>query len=83
MGKGSLILADGRFVLLTETGTLKIAEASTSDYKELASAKVLTGRSWTSPTLSNGTLFLRNREEMVAIDLTQSGDSMTAEGGAQ
>ena len=72
MGKGSLILADGMLIVLTERGTLKLVEARSDAYTELASASVLSGRCWTSPTLSDGRLFLRNREEMVVIDLKEA-----------
>ena len=72
LGKGSLIFADGMLVVLTERGTLKLVEATPEAYTELASADVLSGRCWTSPTLSDGRLFLRNREEIVAIDLKET-----------
>ncbi|MEM1203371.1 MAG: PQQ-binding-like beta-propeller repeat protein [Acidobacteriota bacterium] len=73
LGKGSLVYADGLLVLLTETGTLKLVEAKPDAYSEIASAKVLSGRCWTSPTLWDGKVFLRNREEAVAFDLKASG----------
>ena len=69
MGKGSLIYADGHLLVLTETGRLLLVEASPEAYVEKASVQVLEGRCWTSPTLSGGRLFLRNREEMMALDL--------------
>ncbi|MEM8932587.1 MAG: PQQ-binding-like beta-propeller repeat protein [Acidobacteriota bacterium] len=72
LGKGSLILADGMLIVLTERGTLKLVEARSDAYTELASASVLSGRCWTSPTLSDGRLFLRNREEMVVLDLEEA-----------
>ena len=69
MGKGSLVYADGHLLVLTETGRLLLVEATPEAYIEKAAAQVLEGRCWTAPTLSGGLLFLRNREQMVALDL--------------
>ena len=72
LGKGSLVAADGHLVVLSETGKLLIVEATPEEYREKASAPVLSGRCWTSPTLAHGTLYLRNREEIVALDLANA-----------
>ncbi len=69
MGKGSLIYADGHLLVLTETGRLLLVEATPEAYVEKAAVQVLEGRCWTAPSLSGGRLFLRNREEMLALDL--------------
>ena len=60
LGLGTLILADGKLVALQEDGTLLVAEAQSDAYKPLVKARVLTGRCWTVPALSDGRLFLRN-----------------------
>ncbi|MCW8132509.1 MAG: PQQ-binding-like beta-propeller repeat protein [Planctomycetota bacterium] len=59
-GLGALMLADGKLIVLTESGTLEIAPASPAAYEPAASAKVLDGRCWTPPVLANGRLFVRN-----------------------
>jgi outer membrane protein assembly factor BamB len=69
LGKGSLIYADGHLIVLTESGKLKLVEATPEEYRERAEHRVLSGRCWTSPTLASGRLFLRNRDEMVCLDL--------------
>ncbi len=69
MGKGSLIYADGHLLVLTETGRLLLVEATPEAYVEKAAVQVLEGRCWTAPALSGGRLFLRNREQMLALDL--------------
>ena len=69
MGKGSLIYADGHLLVLTETGRLLLVPATPDSYLEKAAVQVLQGRCWTAPALSGGRLFLRNRDEMVALDL--------------
>lgn len=78
LGKGSLIAADGLLIVLTENGAIKLVEATPSGYYELASHPVLTGRSWTEPTLADGRLYLRNREEIVALDLRARGGAAPA-----
>ena len=71
LGKGSLIVADGKLIVLSERGKLVLMEADAQEATELASHQALTGRCWTQPTLSNGVLYLRNGTEMVAYDLSK------------
>ena len=68
-GRGSLISADNKLIVLGESGNLALIEASPSEYRELARAQILNGRSWTSPALAGGRLFLRNAEEVLSVDL--------------
>jgi outer membrane protein assembly factor BamB len=68
--KGSAILAGGKLLLLSETGKLVVAEPTAEAYQPLAEAKVLTGRCWTTPVLSNGRLYVRNAAgEVVCLNL--------------
>jgi outer membrane protein assembly factor BamB len=70
LGTGSLILADGKLIVLGEQGKLVIVPASPDGYKELASAEILKGKCWTSPVLANGLLYARNAAgDLVCIDL--------------
>lgn len=69
-GKGSLLLADGHLLVLSERGLLVLVEATPSEYKEKASAEVLKGKCWTMPTLAGGKLYLRNQKELVCLDVT-------------
>ena len=68
-GKGSLILADGQLIVLSERGQLLLVEAKPDSYVESATAQVLQGKCWTQPTLANGKLYLRNQKEIICIDL--------------
>jgi len=69
-GKGSLILADGKLIVLSEKGELGIVDAKPDSYNELAKAKVLGGLCWTIPVLSNGKIFARNHEgDLVCLDV--------------
>ena len=70
MGTGSLMLADGKLIILGEKGKLVIAEASPEGFKELASAQVLTGKCWTVPVLANGRIYARNAAgQLVCVDV--------------
>lgn len=69
LGKGSLIAADGLLIVLSDRGTLVLAEPSPAGYKELARFDATQGKAWTSPTLADGRLYLRDEDEIVALDL--------------
>jgi outer membrane protein assembly factor BamB len=71
---GSFILADGMFLILEgKTGMLRLLEASTTEYKELASAQVLGGHDvWGPLALSDGKLVIRDLTRMVCLDLKRS-----------
>ncbi len=68
---GSFMLADGMFLILEgKTGMLRLLEANTTGYKELANAPVLNGHDvWGPLALSNGKLVIRDLEKMVCLDL--------------
>jgi outer membrane protein assembly factor BamB len=69
LGHGSVILADGLLLVLSESGRLALVEATPEDYRERAGFQALSGRCWTGPSLADGKLFLRNGEAMEAFDL--------------
>ena len=68
---GSMLLADGMFFVLEgSTGVLRLIDANTTGYKELASAQVLSGPDvWGPMALSEGTLVIRDLTRMVALDV--------------
>lgn len=69
LGKGSLILADGRLVVLSDRGKLLLLKASPEGYEEQGTIQALEGRSWTAPTVAGGRLYVRNHTEMVSYDI--------------
>lgn len=69
-GHGSLILADGHLIVLSERGKLVLVEATPAGYREKGSNQILSGKCWTAPTLADGRLYLRNEETMLALDWT-------------
>ncbi len=72
---GSFILADGMFFILEgRTGMLRLVEASTTGYRELASAQVLGGHDvWAPLALSDGKLVIRDLERMVCLEVGTGG----------
>ena len=69
---GSLLIADGKiFSLSSESGTLRLVQATPEGYKELASAAVTTGRNiWAPMAISDGKLLLRNRRTLICLDVS-------------
>ncbi len=67
--RGSLLYADGDLYVLSQRGLLARVAATPEGYREEARAQILSGKTWTMPTLADGRLFLRSHEEMVALDL--------------
>jgi len=72
LGKGSLMIADGKLIILGERGKLVIAQASPDGFKELSSAQILKGKCWTVPVLANGKIYARNNPDgqLVCIDVS-------------
>ncbi len=69
---GTLVIADGHIVLLTEDGELQIAPASPGGYEPVTTARVMRGRCWTVPTLYDGKLYVRNLKAAACYDLRGS-----------
>ena len=65
------VVADGLIVDLDgKKGNLHLIEPSPKGYKELAQAKVLSGKlMWAPMAISQGKLLVRNQEEMKCLDL--------------
>ncbi len=68
-GKGSLILSEEHFIVLSDRGRLALIEATSESYNEISRFQAIKGKSWTSPTLVDGKLYLRNRTEMACFDI--------------
>jgi outer membrane protein assembly factor BamB len=80
LGTGSLILADGKLIVLGEKGELAIVEASPDGYKELAIAQVLPRKKcWTAPVLANGRIYARNADgDLVCVDVQAKAAAVPA-----
>ncbi|MSU59512.1 MAG: alcohol dehydrogenase [Pedosphaera sp.] len=70
-GKGSLMLADGKLIVLSEKGELLVAAPSPDGFKPLVRAQVLGGKCWTVPVLANGKIYCRNAAgDVVCVDVS-------------
>lgn len=79
MGTGSLMIADGKLIILGEKGRLVIAEASPDGFKEISSAQILKGKCWTVPVLANGRIYARNADgDLVCIDAAAKAKTASA-----
>jgi outer membrane protein assembly factor BamB len=72
-GPGNVILADGHLIALSDAGQLVLVEATPKAYTEVARAKVLEGKCWSTPVLSGGRVYVRSTKEGVCLDLNRSG----------
>ena len=69
--KHSLLHADGKLILLDEDGALGLVEVSREGMTVRSRAQVFESLSWTVPTLVGTKLYLRNRAEIMALELGQ------------
>jgi outer membrane protein assembly factor BamB len=76
IGNGSVMLADGKLIVLSDDGELCIVEASPEGYRELDKSRILTGRCWTVPILANGKIYARNAAGTVVCVELQTTDSV-------
>lgn len=71
VGSGSVTVADGKLIVLSDKGELMIAEASPAAFKPMARAQVLGGKCWTVPVLANGKIYCRNvTGDLVCLDVS-------------
>jgi outer membrane protein assembly factor BamB len=68
-GRASLLHADGKALIMDEDGDLALARLSPEGVTILAETKLFETTSWTVPTLVGTTLYARDRERIVALDL--------------
>ena len=69
-GQGSLMLADGKLIVLGEKGNLVIAEPTPDGYKVISKANILSFKCWSVPVLANGRIYARNANgDMVCLDV--------------
>jgi len=67
--RASFVFADGRFIILDEDGYLTLAELTPEGIKIHSKVELLNSLSWTSPTLAGTILYVRDRKNVMALDL--------------
>jgi outer membrane protein assembly factor BamB len=78
--RASLLAADGKVIVMNEDGDLALARLSPAGAEILSRTKVFDTTTWTAPTLVGTTLYARDREKIVALDLgAKSGTPATTQ----
>ena len=67
--RSSLVYADGKVLIMDEDGDLTLTRLSPEGMTVLARNKIFDTTSWTVPTLVGTTLYARDREKIIALDL--------------
>jgi outer membrane protein assembly factor BamB len=67
--KAQLLYADGKLIILDEDGNLGIARATPERFQVLSRLPLLNRISWTPPTLVGSRLYVRDRVNMMALEL--------------
>lgn len=67
-GPGNVILSGDHLIALADDGVLSLVKATPSQYIELARKKVLNGKCWSTPILSNGMVLARSTVEAVCLE---------------
>ena len=69
-GMGPYTLADNKFFLLSDDGTLTIIQPSTTSYIQLDQVKIFEGQdAWAPLAVADGFMLLRDSKKMVCIDI--------------
>jgi outer membrane protein assembly factor BamB len=69
-GHGNVILLNNLVLAMTGYGELALVDPSPDGYRELARAKVLSGKCWSTPIFSGGRLYARSTKEAVCLELS-------------
>jgi len=68
--QANCIYADGKLIILDEDGMLAIATATPENIEIHSKVKLLKSHAWTAPTLVGTQLYIRDRETIMALDLS-------------
>jgi outer membrane protein assembly factor BamB len=74
-GRGSLMLADGKLIVLTEKGTLLIGDASAERFRPVLEDKIIGRKVYAGPVFCGGKIYARNdRGDFVCVGVGGSED---------
>lgn len=65
--KGSLVYADGHLIVLSGDGELSLVEATPEAFEPKARFRLVRDRTWAMPALSDGVLYVRTWNELIAL----------------
>jgi hypothetical protein len=67
--RASIVMAEGRLIILDEDGNLALASLSPEGLQVHAKVALLSNNSWTAPALVGTRLYVRDRKNIMALDL--------------
>lgn len=70
--KSNLLYADGKLIILDEDGNLVLATVSPEGLKVISKASLMKNLAWTAPTLVGTKLYIRDRQTIMAVDLSET-----------
>jgi outer membrane protein assembly factor BamB len=68
-GQALLLPDQDLIIVLSEKGELALVQASPDGFAEIARVPAIQGKTWNHPVLVDGTLYVRNGQEMAAYDV--------------
>ena len=68
--RAHMLYADGKLVIVDEDGEIAVASIRGRGLHVHARKKILTENAWTPPTLVGSTLYVRDRKNILALDLS-------------
>jgi len=69
LARSSYVFADGKLIALDEDGNLALLKVNLEGATIVSKAQVLERTAWTAPTLVGSTLYIRDRKQLIALDL--------------
>lgn len=64
------LYADGKLIILDEDGNLVLATVSPAGLKVISKVSLMKNLAWTAPTLAGTKLYIRDRQTIMAVDLS-------------
>lgn len=74
-GPGNVILSEDTVIALGDKGQLVLIEATPNHYKEIFRTDALKGKCWSTPALSDGSIYIRSTNEAKRLDFSTSAVS--------
>ena len=68
-GYGSVLVANGKILALNEIGELVLVEPNPAAYSEVARFRPFSAKSWNTPAISNGRIYVRGTTAAACVDV--------------
>jgi outer membrane protein assembly factor BamB len=74
-GMGAMVYADDMLYVYSEKGTIRLIKADPSAFSQVSSFEITQGAAehWAHPTISNGRLYIRHGDVLMAYDISSGG----------